>query len=375
MLTAALLKHLGAICTQYPETFDIHPKVEKLLKQRLGAFENNQPLDWGNAETLAFATLLAEGHPVRLSGQDSARGTFSNRHAILVDQTNEDRFIPLNHLSSTQAKFDIVESPLSEAAVLGFEYGYSTVAPDTLVLWEAQFGDFANGAQVIIDQFISAAESKWQQTSGLVLLLPHGYEGQGPEHSSARLERFLQLCTDDNWQIVNCSTPANYFHVLRRQVLMTRPKPLIVMTPKSLLRHKSAVSDLKDFGAGTHFQPVISEKIVTNPRAVILCSGKVYYDIHKVIGPDIAIIRLEQFYPFSEQDLMSALLPYKDVKVIWCQEEPMNMGGWSFIEPRLRGMGLSPKYIGRPSAASPATGYAHRHLAEQNQIISQILAL
>ena len=309
--------------------------------------QSGQGIDWATGEALAFGTLLLDGHRVRLSGEDCQRGTFSQRHAVLIDQTNQNEYVPLNNIrgleAGGQAGIEIYNSLLSEFGVLGFEYGYSLADPKTLVLWEAQFGDFANGAQVIIDQFIASGETKWLRMSGLVMLLPHGYEGQGPEHSSARMERYLQLCAENNMQVCNITTPANYFHALRRQLCRTNRKPLIIMTPKSLLRHKLAVSALADMQEGTRFLPVIDE---TDPigapakvRRVVLCSGKVYYDLlaerRERDLQDVAILRVEQIYPFPAEALAKALSPYKNAEIIWCQEEPENAGSWSFVDRRI----------------------------------------
>jgi 2-oxoglutarate dehydrogenase E1 component len=334
-------------------------------------------------EALAYGSLLAENVGVRLSGQDSGRGTFSHRHSVLVDQDTEERYTPLNHVAEKQARYEVIDSNLSEFAVLGFEYGYSQAEPSALVLWEAQFGDFANGAQVIIDQFVASGEIKWLRMSGLVMLLPHGYEGQGPEHSSARLERFLQLCGEDNMQVVNCTTPANFFHALRRQVKRNFRKPLIVMTPKSLLRHKLAVSSLKDFASGTRFQRVIPEidKLTRSDqvRRLVFCSGKVYYDLleerRKREVNDIALVRVEQYYPFPREEVLAELKRYPNAEVAWAQEEPENGGAWRFIGPRigdaLESLSRNPRirYIGRKEAASPAAGYLKLHTAEQETLI------
>ncbi len=378
------LKKLGlALCT-VPKSFSINQKLKRQLDQRALALQQDGPLDWATGEALAFATLLSEEKIVRLSGQDSCRGTFSHRHAIIIDQENENRYIPLNNLGVKQAKFEAIDSPLTEASVLGFDYGYSVANPEALVVWEAQFGDFANGAQVIIDQFISSAEKKWLRLSGLVMLLPHGMEGQGPEHSSARLERYLQLCAEDNMQVVNCTTPANFFHVLRRQLHNNWRKPLIVMTPKSLLRHKLAVSKLKDMSTGTHFLPVIGDENIKNPSRVVLCSGKVYYDLIEARqvkqADDVAIVRLEQYYPFPETQLTEVLGLYGDVPLVWCQEEPHNMGAWNFLDRRLEKIlktfnkkHTRPYYVGRKEAASPATGIAGRHEKEQAKVIENAL--
>lgn len=382
------LKKLGVhINSNIPSSFNLNNKVRRILDGRIDSINSGSNIDWATAESLAFASLLKEGIGVRLSGQDSGRGTFSHRHSRLVDQVTEETFIPLNNISKEQARFEVIDSALSEYAVMGFEYGYSLDSPYSLVLWEGQFGDFANGAQIMIDQFISSAETKWLRSSGLVLLLPHGYEGQGPEHSSARIERFLQLCAEDNMQVVNCSTPANYFHALRRQIHRDFRKPLVVFTPKSLLRHKSAVSNLSDF-EGKFFTVipecrtglVASDKI----RKVVICSGKVYYDIIEMLEAqkinDIAVMRLEQFYPFPADKLSSELEKYKNAEIIWCQEEPKNMGGWIFVNPlieevlsNLDTQAKRPKCIARPAAASPACGYANVHAQQQAEILKQVV--
>jgi 2-oxoglutarate dehydrogenase E1 component len=352
-------------------------------------FDSGEGIDWATAEALAMGTLLAEGHPVRLSGQDCQRGTFSQRHAVLVDQENESHYVPLNHIRVDQAPFEVIDSPLSEAGVLGFEYGYSLAEPRALVIWEAQFGDFANGAQVIIDQFISSGESKWLRMSGLVMMLPHGFEGQGPEHSSARLERYLQLCGEDNMQVANCTTPANLFHVLRRQIHRNFRKPLILMTPKSLLRHKLCVSKLAEFGPGTSFHRVLWDDAAPADGAVqriVLCSGKVYFDLfeerQKRGLKDVTILRLEQLHPFPAKALVKELARFPDVEVVWCQEEPKNMGAWSFVAPEIEAVlaaaGRShgrPRYVGRPAAASPATGLLKRHNREQEQLVIEALTV
>jgi 2-oxoglutarate dehydrogenase E1 component len=386
----ALLKDVGMAISAHPKDHDINPKILRQLDTKRKMVETGEEFDWATAEALAFGTLLRQGFPVRMTGQDVCRGTFSQRHAELVDQTDERRYIPLNNLGKEQAQFEIHNSNLSEYAVLGFEYGYSQAAPNTLVLWEAQFGDFANGAQVMIDQFIASAEIKWLRMSGLVMLLPHGYEGQGPEHSSARPERFLQLCAQDNMQVANVSTPANYFHILRRQLLAPYRKPLVLMTPKSLLRHKLCVSSLKEMGKGTRFTPVYGELDAINDpkkvRRVVLCSGKVYYDLleerRKQGTKDVAILRLEQFYPFPEKALAEALKPYAHAELIWCQEEPRNMGGWSFVNPlieevleAIKAKHTRPKYAGRPAAASPACGYYKIHNKEQQALVEQALGM
>ena len=317
---------------------------------------------------------------MRLSGQDSERGTFSQRHAVLVDQNTEERFVPLSRLDKGQAKFEVVNSMLSEFAVLGFEYGYSLSGPKALTLWEAQFGDFANGAQVIIDQFISSAQSKWLRMSGLVMLLPHGYEGQGPEHSSARLERYLQLCAEGNMQVANCTTPANYFHILRRQILRDFRTPLIVMTPKSLLRHKACVSPLRAFGG--RFAPILEDRGMNlapdeKIRRVIVCSGKVYYDLVAAREgiENIYVLRLEQFYPFPKEEMKEMLGRFCSAELVWCQEEPQNMGGWSFVRPYLESLSGRPcAYVGRPAAASPAVGTLRKHQKELREFLKNALA-
>jgi 2-oxoglutarate dehydrogenase E1 component len=384
------LKAVGKALTAVPENINLHPRIARQLKAKAKMFESGQGFDWATAEALAFGTLLSEGSPVRLSGQDSGRGTFSQRHSVLVDQDTEERHIPLANVDPGQAMFEVIDSPLSEASVLGFEYGYSITDPDSLVLWEGQFGDFANGAQVIIDQFISSGESKWLRMSGLVMLLPHGYEGQGPEHSSARLERYLQNCGEDNWQVVYCTTPANYFHVLRRQLRRNFRKPLVVMTPKSLLRHKMCVSALKEMGPGTTFHRVMpeTEKLTGDAkvRRVVLCTGKVYYDLLAARAErgidDIAVVRLEQLYPFPIRALTAELVRYPNADVVWCQEEPWNMGAWSFVDRRIEDL-LSqldvkadrPGYAGRAESASTATGQFSRHTREQEALVDEALTI
>lgn len=376
------LREIVPVLTRVPEGFHINKRLARLLKQKEEILRKGSEIDWATAEALAFGTLLKEGYPVRLSGQDVGRGTFSHRHAVWVDQETEDRYIPLNHLS-TPADFEIVDSPLAEASVLGFEYGYSLADPTHLAIWEAQFGDFSNGAQVIIDQFIASGEVKWNRLSAIVLLLPHGYEGQGPEHSSARIERYLQLCAENNMRVVNCSTPASYFHALRRQMHGQTRKPLIIFSPKSLLRHKHATSTLQDLMGETAFMPVIDDTDVSSDRVkrVILCSGKVYYDLWHARAEqkrqDIALIRLEQYYPFPDRILRGTLQKYKNAQIIWCQEEPQNMGAWFFLTHRLEDVltdiqALHPRpiYAGRSASASPATGNAIRHEKEQEQLIS-----
>ncbi len=385
----ARLKEVGKAICDYPKSFAINKKLERIIEARRNTIEAGDNLDWATAEALAYGTLLKEGFKVRLSGQDSGRGTFSQRHSVLTDQETGKRYTPLNHLGGEQAKYEVIDSSLSELAILGFEYGYSLAEPNALTLWEAQFGDFANGAQVIIDQFIASGEIKWLRMSGLVMLLPHGYEGQGPEHSSARIERYLQLCGEDNMQVVNCTTPANYFHVLRRQLHRKFRKPLVVMTPKSLLRHKLAVSSLEDMQIGTTFSRVYAEKDKLAPdgkiRRVVICSGKVYYDLYEAREAqsikDIAIIRLEQYYPFPRNELKKELARYKNAEVFWCQEEPENMGAWRFVGPRIGDVlddlgrtDLRIGYAGRKEAASPATGYLKIHNREQKDVVEMALA-
>jgi 2-oxoglutarate dehydrogenase E1 component len=381
------LREVGVALTTVPDGFSINRKIARQLKAKAEMVESAAGLDWSTGEALAIGTLLLEGSRVRLSGEDSIRGTFSQRHAAWIDQQTEGSYIPLNHIREGQAPFEVVDSPLSEFGVLGFEYGYAIDEPRALVLWEAQFGDFSNGAQVIIDQFVAAGESKWLRMCGLVMLLPHGYEGQGPEHSSARLERFLQLCAEDNLQVVNCSSPANYFHVLRRQLHRKFRKPLIIMTPKSLLRHKRAVSKLEEFGPGTRFQRIIECERSCDPneaRQVVLCSGKVYYDLldehEKRDARDVQILRVEQLYPFPSGDLAEKLAPYAHCALVWCQEEPGNMGAWTFIADRVAEVaersGFAeprPRYAGRAPSASPATGVHRRHQEQQRRLVDEAL--
>jgi 2-oxoglutarate dehydrogenase E1 component len=384
------LREIGLKLASYPEGFNINRKVARLLEQKRKMIESGEGIDWATGEALAFGSLVVEGTPVRLSGQDSGRGTFSQRHAVLVDQENEEKYVPLANLSPDQALFRVIDSPLAEASVLGFEYGFSLADPRSLVMWEAQFGDFANGAQVIIDQFISSGESKWLRMSGVVMLLPHGYEGQGPEHSSARLERYLQLCAEDNMQVVNCTTPAQYFHALRRQMRRNFRKPLIVMTPKSLLRHKLATSRLADMGPGTSFHRVFYDWAPRVPddqvARVVLCSGKVYYDLYEELErrklKEIYLLRLEQLYPFPVKSLSAELARFKGAEFVWCQEESRNMGAWFFVEHRLEAVLDSigaarahVKYAGRPESASPATGLHARHVQEQKKLVDEALSL
>ena len=371
-----ILKTITDALAKTPEGFHVNPKIERLIIGRVKTIETKGGVDWAFGEALAMGSLLLENTPVRLSGQDSRRGTFSQRHAVLTDTQTGERYTPINYISPDQAGLCVYDSLLSEAAVLGFDYGYSLDEPNMLIAWEAQFGDFSNGAQVIIDQFIASAESKWGRASGLVMLLPHGYEGQGPEHSSARLERFLALCADDNIQVVNATTPAQYFHLLRRQVRREFRKPLVVMTPKSLLRLKQAVSPVDDFVSG-HFREVIDDDVdAERVRRVLVCSGKVYYDLLKKREEagktrDVAIVRLEQFYPWPEEALKSAFSRYRAAREwVWVQEESQNMGGWSFVSQRLQDLMKVPfKYVGRDASASPATGLHHVHDREQDELV------
>ncbi|MEP9387338.1 2-oxoglutarate dehydrogenase E1 component [Mesorhizobium sp. KR9-304] len=381
------LKEIGKKLTDVPKDFEVHRTIGRFLETRRGMIDTGEGIDWSTAEALALASILLDGNPVRLSGQDSERGTFSQRHSVLYDQRDETRYIPLNNLSAAQAGFEVINSMLSEEAVLGFEYGYSLAQPNALTLWEAQFGDFANGAQVVFDQFISSGERKWLRMSGLVCLLPHGYEGQGPEHSSARLERFLQLCAEDNMQVANCTTPANYFHILRRQMKRDFRKPLILMTPKSLLRHKRAVSTLAEMSGESAFHRLLWDdaqllgnqqvKLVKDSkiRRVVLCSGKVYYDLYEEREKrginDVYLLRVEQLYPFPAKALITELSRFRNAEMAWCQEEPKNMGAWSFIDPYLEWVlahidakHQRVRYTGRPAAASPATGLMSKHLAQ-----------
>ena len=392
-----ILSNISNRINTIPSEINIHKTVNKILENRKKTIERGFDIDWATAEALAFGSLLEEGYPVRLVGQDTGRGTFSQRHSVLRNQLDNSRYIPLNNISQKQKNFEVVDSFLSELAVLGFEYGYSLVAPNTLTIWEAQFGDFANGAQVIIDQFISSGERKWKRASGLVMLLPHGYEGQGPEHSSARLERFLQLCANDNLQVMNCTTPANYFHALRRQVLRDFRKPLIMMTPKSLLRNKYCKSNLRDFSKENSFHRVMWDhsidpknegfiKLKKNSeiKKVILCSGKVYFDLlearEKIKKDDVIIFRIEQLYPFPAKSLVKELKPFaKNANFFWCQEEPKNMGAWLLVRDyiqwtleTIKAKNNKISYIGRKPDASPATGYAKRHLSEQQEIINKV---
>jgi 2-oxoglutarate dehydrogenase E1 component len=392
-----ILSDISKKINTIPAEANIHKTISKILDNRKKSVEGGLGIDWATAEALAFGSLLEEGYPVRLVGQDSGRGTFSQRHSVLRNQVDNSRYIPLNNISKNQKNFEVVDSFLSELAVLGFEYGYSLVAPNTLTIWEAQFGDFANGAQVIIDQFIASGERKWKRASGLVMLLPHGYEGQGPEHSSARLERFLQICANDNLQVMNCTTPANYFHAIRRQLLRDFRKPLIMMAPKSLLRNKFCVSELKDFSKENSFHRVMWDhsmdpkttgfiKLKNNSdiKKVILCSGKVYFDLlvarEKLKKDDVILFRIEQLYPFPAKSLVKELKPFaNNANFYWCQEEPKNMGAWLLVRDYIRwtldtikAKNNEISYIGRIPDASPATGYAKRHLSEQQEIVNKV---
>ncbi|HNS45032.1 MAG TPA: 2-oxoglutarate dehydrogenase E1 component, partial [Alphaproteobacteria bacterium] len=386
------MQQLGKVLTSYPSDFNINSKIARQLDQKAEMFKSGQGFDWGTAEALAFASLLDEGHHVRLSGEDVRRGTFSHRHAVFYDQENENRYTPLKNIGPNQAPFEAHDSPLSEFAVLGFELGYSWAEPQSLVIWEAQFGDFVNGAQIIIDQFLAASESKWLRMSGLVMLLPHGFEGQGPEHSSARLERFLQLCAEENMQITNITTPANYFHALRRQIHRDFRKPLINMAPKSLLRHKLAVSSADLFTGQSTFHRVLWDDGAANLKAdkdirrVVLCSGKVYYDLleerNKREIKDVMILRVEQLYPFPDKVLEEVLAKFPKADVVWCQEEPKNQGAWFFVNPIIEDILVTikhkagrPKYAGRIASAAPATGYAKRHALEQARLVDDALTI
>jgi 2-oxoglutarate dehydrogenase E1 component len=377
---ADTLKRLATALTRVPTGLVVHRKIQRVLDYRAKAAEGQEPINWSMGELLAFATLLNEGHHVRMSGQDSGRGTFSHRHAVLHDQTTGQQYQSLNHLGGqAQGQCVLFDSPLSEAAVLGFEFGYSLAAPDALVVWEAQFGDFANGAQVIIDQFLSSSEDKWDRCSGIVLLLPHGYEGMGPEHSSARLGRFLQLSGEENWRVVNLTTPAQIFHALRSQLKRNFRKPLVVMSPKSLLRHPRAVSQLSDLSEGG-FQRVIDDVDVSPEavRRVVLCSGKVYYDLLEARqGGEVALVRVEQLYPFPTKELEAVLGRYaSSSETVWCQEEPANMGGWSFVFEQMHmQLERTVRYVGRPRAAAPATGSKHVHQREQQALVREALEL
>ena len=392
-----LIHQAGEKICNLPANLNSHSTIKRLFEAKKKMFETGKSFDWATAESLAFGTLLLEGYPVRFVGQDSSRGTFSQRHASILDQDTGEKYYPLKNLSSKQAQFEIIDSFLSEFGVLGFEYGYSMSSPETLVLWEAQFGDFANGAQIIIDQFITSGEKKWTRASGLVMLLPHGYEGQGPEHSSARIERYLQSCAQENLQVVNCTTPANYFHLLRRQIHRKFRKPLIVFSPKSLLRHKKCVSEIEDFLPENSFHRILPDhadfpeynliKLANDEeiKRVVLCSGKVYFDISEkreiIRNPKVQLLRIEQLYPFPVKKLASFLKRFKNAdEFIWCQEEPENMGAWSFVEKyinwTLDSIGAKSKkvqYVGRKPSASTATGYLKKHVQQQDEIISKVL--
>ncbi len=389
------MKDIGRRITTIPSDFNAHKTILKLLEKRREMIETGQGIDWAMAEHLSFGTLLTSGHRVRLSGQDVERGTFSQRHSVLIDQENDRRYAPLKHITPNQAAFEVINSMLSEEAVLGFEYGYSLAEPNALTVWEAQFGDFANGAQVIFDQFLSSGERKWLRMSGLVCLLPHGYEGQGPEHSSARLERFLQLSAEDNWQVANCTTPANYFHILRRQFLRNFRKPLILMTPKSLLRHKRVTSRIEEFGPGSSFHRLLwddaemgNSQLKLRPdseiKRVVICSGKVYYDLLDARDAqgrdDVYLLRLEQLYPFPARALIHELGRFKFAEIVWCQEEPKNMGAWHFMDSNiewvLNHLGYihrRPRYAGRAASASTATGLLSQHIKEQTALVADAI--
>ena len=392
-----LLKEVGDAISRVPANVKVHSKIVRQLKAKQKMMETGVGIDWGTAEALAFGTLLCESTSIRLSGEDSQRGTFSHRHSVLIDQETEAEYVPLNNIRMGQAPYEVIDSPLSEFGLLGYEYGYSIAEPQALVLWEAQFGDFANGAQVIIDQFLSSGESKWLRMCGLVMLLPHGYEGQGPEHSSARLERYLQLSAEDNWQVVNVTTPANYFHALRRQVRRNFRKPLIVMSPKSLLRHKRCISNMEDFTDGSTFHRVLWDHRDTKQdgglvadediKRVVVCSGKVYFDLfeerEKRGIDDVYLLRLEQIYPFPQNPLRDELKRFPNADVVWCQEEPENNGAWFFVDRRLEKIIVEsgnqvcsrPLYAGRVASASPATGSAKRHAKEQADLLEAALVV
>ena len=382
-----LLGSLGRTLTSVPDDVTIHPTLGRVLKAKEKMFSDGEGFDWATAEALAFGSLVTEGFGVRLSGQDSGRGTFSQRHAVWVDQKTEDKYIPLSTLP--HGKFEVYDSTLSEYGVLGYEYGFALADPKTLVLWEAQFGDFANGAQIVIDQYIAAGEAKWLRANGLVLLLPHGYEGQGPEHSSARLERFLQLCANDNIQVCNITEPANYFHVLRRQMLRSFRKPLIIMTPKSLLRHQMAKSSADKFTGDSHFMRILSDRkeiLDKKVKRLVLCSGKVAYDLieerDKAGLEDVSIVRIEQIYPFPGEPLSVRLKRMTNLEeIVWCQEEPKNNGAWNFVDRLIEdaaadaGKTMRPSYAGREASASPATGFAKKHQEQQQALVAAALGI
>ena len=382
-----LMASLGRTLTDVPADLAIHKTLARVVSAKADMFKSGTGFDWATAEALAFGSLVTEGYGVRLSGQDSGRGTFSQRHAVWVDQASERKYIPLANLP--HGKFEVYDSPLSEYGVLGFEYGFAMADPKTLVLWEAQFGDFGNGAQIMIDQFIAACEAKWLRANGLTLLLPHGYEGQGPEHSSARLERFLQLCANDNIQVCNITVPANYFHVLRRQMLRPFRKPLVIMTPKSLLRHPMAKSSVAEFTGESHFRRIVSDKgdiADAKVRRLVLCSGKVGYDLiaarDEAELDDVSVVRIEQIYPFPGEPLTLRLKRMTALEqIVWCQEEPRNNGAWFFVDRLIEdaanaaGKALRPSYAGREAAASPATGFAPRHKQQQEALVASALGL
>ena len=393
----ARVKEVGEALTRLPADYKPHKTVSRLLAAKKKMIETGEGIDWATGEALAFGTLLLDGFPVRLAGQDCTRGTFSQRHSGIIDQETEQRYLPLNHIKTGQAEYEVIDSMLSEYAVLGFEYGYSLAEPDTLTLWEAQFGDFANGAQIMIDQFISSGERKWLRMSGLVMLLPHGYEGQGPEHSSARPERFLQMCAEDNWTVANCTTPANYYHILRRQMHRSFRRPLVLFTPKSLLRHKLATSSLAEFGEGSSFHRMLWDDAQKGSSAttlvadskikrVVLCTGKVYYDLlaerdERGID-DIYLMRVEQLFPFPGRSMREELARFPNAEIVWCQEEPRNQGYWTFIDPyieevlaEVKTKSTRARYVGRPAAASPATGLAKNHKLQQAALVNDALTI
>jgi 2-oxoglutarate dehydrogenase E1 component len=383
-LGMADIRRLGGRLCELPEDFELHPRVAKIIEDRRMMAVGATPMDWGFAENLAYASLVDAGHPVRLSGQDAGRGTFFHRHAVLLNQRNGDEYIPLQHVSDKQARFTVINSILSEEAALGFEYGFSAASPDTLVVWEAQFGDFANGAQVVIDQFIASGEVKWGRVNGLTLMLPHGYEGQGPEHSSARLERFMQLAADHNMQIVQPTSASQIFHLLRRQMVRQFRKPLVIMTPKSLLRAKDATSPLSEFTKGefkTVIGPTRAEIEADKVKRVIACSGKVAYDLIKYRDQrkawDVAILRVEQLYPFPHKAFAAEMKRYSNAtEVVWCQDEPQNQGAWFFVQHYIHenmNEGQKLGYAGRPASASPAVGYAHLHQEQLKTLLDQAL--
>ncbi|MEM0977551.1 MAG: 2-oxoglutarate dehydrogenase E1 component [Pseudomonadota bacterium] len=395
-ITKKRFNEIGKALTQLPSDFTPHKTIQRILDAKAEMIKSGQGIDWATAEALAFGALLIEGYPVRLSGQDCTRGTFSHRHSGIRDQVTGDLYYPLNNITEEQKSYEVIDSMLSEYAVLGYEYGYSLAEPNALTLWEAQFGDFANGAQIMFDQFISSSESKWLRMSGLVCLLPHGMEGQGPEHSSARPERFLQMCAEDNWIVANCTTPANYFHILRRQLHRTYRKPLIMMTPKSLLRHKLAISSVDDFTGQSSFHRCLWDDAETGQKStladdkdikrVVICTGKVYYDLFEEREArgikDVYILRMEQLYPIPQEALVAELKRFPKAEFVWCQEEPVNQGYWSFVNPHLEQL-LSelgaksprPKYVGRPAAAAPATGQASLHKRQQEALVDDALSV